>query len=190
MEMEDLGDSSATVRPEHGAEHMRRNAIEQAEKIVAWYLQMFEKAATFASILASVMFSAMILDLDTSKIPNGNEHEVRTWAAAGAALFVILVLLCTGSTLALLSRRENVMMGLANEDWRIGYFSVVVLFVFQGLLLSGVFFFCLVVTAYAPAVGWTALGCTSLSAMVAFDFTIEGLTVEILRQRRKRRERE
>lgn len=71
------------------------------DQIVQWFEQLFEKSTTFASILAAVMFSAMILDFDNINIPHGSQEQVRTWAATGAILFVLLVLLCTGSTLAL-----------------------------------------------------------------------------------------
>lgn len=132
------------------------------EQIVQWFEQLFEKSTTFASILAAVMFSAMILDFDNLRIPHGSHQEVRTWAATGAMLFVLLVLLCTGCTLGLKFHGKVI---ASNYDRRVIWVRFgfqVVSFLFQGLLLAGTLFFCLVVKAYVPAIGWTAFGITAL----------------------------
>ena len=160
----------------------------EGRHIVEWYQQMFEKATTFASILAAVMFSAMVLDLDTSKIPHGNENEVRTWAAAGAMLFVILVLLCTGYSLVLKSHGDPISTNYGDGGWSVFFLLAAVSFLFQGLLLSGTCFFCLVLKAYAPAIGWTAFGITALCALVCLLFWSWELKVQIPQQAARRRE--
>ena len=151
-------------------------------KIVDWYQAMFEKTTTFASILASVMFSAMILDLSSGKIPNGTEVEVRTWAASGALLFVILVLLCTGCSLGLKYHAGPVARLYANKNRLVSFGFALGSLLFQGLLLSGTMFFCLVVKAYAPAIGWTAFGITALCTLISFGVWAWELKGEILKQ--------
>jgi heme exporter protein D len=143
---------------------------------------MFEKATIFASILASAMFSAMILDLKPDTIPNGTEDEVRTWAASGAILFVILVLLCTGCSLGLKYHAETVASMYANQNRLVGFGLALGTLLFHGLLLSGTMFFCLVVKAYAPAIGWTAFGITALCALICFGVWAWELKGEILEQ--------
>ena len=136
------------------------------DQIVQWFEQLFEKSTTFASILAAVMFSAMILDFDNLRIPHGSHHEVRTWAATGAILFVLLVLLCTGCTLGLKFHGKVIASKYDRPVAWVRYGFQLVSFLFQGLLLAGTLFFCLVVKAYVPAVGWTAFG-ISLVCLVA-----------------------
>lgn len=139
------------------------NEIEvPGEQIVQWFEQLFEKSTTFASILAAVMFSAMILDFDNLRIPHGSHQEVRTWAATGAMLFVLLVLLCTGCTLGLKFRGTVIASKYDRRVIWVRFGFQVVSFLFQGLLLAGTLFFCLVVKAYVPAVGWTAFGITAV----------------------------
>jgi hypothetical protein len=151
-------------------------------KIVDWYQAMFEKTTTFASILASAMFSAMILDLDPGKIPNGTEKEVRTWAASGALHFVILVLLCTGCSLFLKYHSEAIAKRYVVKDLLVGFGFALGSLLFQGLLLSGTMFFCLVVKAYAPAIGWTAFGITAFCTLISFGIWAWELKNEIMRQ--------
>jgi hypothetical protein len=157
-------------------------------KIVDRYQQMFEKATTFSSILAAVLFSAMVLDLDTSKIPHGNENELRIWAATGAMLFVILVLLCTGCSLGLKFHGDTISNSYGDGGWRFFILLTVGSFLFQGLLLSGTCCFCLVLKAYVPAIGWTAFGITVLCAVVCFIFWVLELIFEIPKHRKRRRE--
>jgi hypothetical protein len=162
--------------------------VEVGKKVVDWYQQMFEKATTFSSILASVMFSAMVLDLDTTKIPHGNANEVRIWSATGAMLFVVLVLLCTGCSLGLNFRGESIASSYGNGSWLIPFSLAIVSFLFQGLLLSGTCFFCLVLTAYAPAIGWTGFGITVFCAFWCLVFWVVQLVGWFLEPRRSRRE--
>ena len=154
------------------------------DQIVQWFEQLFEKSTTFASILAAVMFSAMILDFDNISIPHGSHEQVRTWAATGAILFVLLVLLCTGCTLALkfhgtpIASKYNAQVALVRYGFQL------VSFLFQGLLLTGTLFFCLVVRAYVPGVGWTAFGITLGCVVVCLSLWVGQLQTEIRTQRR------
>jgi len=150
---------------------------------------MFEKTTTFASILASVMFSAMILELDSVNIPNGTEIEVRTWAASGALLFVILVLLCTGCSLGLKYHAELIAHMYADQRRIVGFGFAIGSLLFQGLLLSGTMFFCLVVKAYAPAIGWTAFGITALCTLISLCVWWWELKNEILKQAKRKETR-
>jgi len=154
------------------------------DQIVQWFEQLFEKSTTFASILAAVMFSAMILDFDNLRIPHGSHGEVRTWAATGAILFVLLVLLCTGCTLGLKFHGMAIASRYDGQVASVRFGFQVVSFLFQGLLLTGTLFFCLVVKAYVPAVGWTAFGITSACLLVCFSLWVGQLWTEIKTQRR------
>lgn len=160
----------------------------KGKNIVDWYQQMFEKATTFASILASVMFSAMVLDLNTSKIPYGNESEVRVWSATGAMLFVILVLLCTGCSLGLKFRGDGIATRYGKGEMSVFFLLAASSFLFQGLLLSGTCFFCLVLKAYAPAIGWTAFAITAFCTLVCFIVWVLELIIEFPRHARRRRQ--
>ena len=53
---------------------------------------------------------------------------------------------------------------------------------FQGLLLSGTMFFCLIVKAYAPAIGSTAFGITAFCTLISFGIWAWELKNEIMRQ--------
>jgi hypothetical protein len=127
---------------------------------------MFEKTTTFASILASVMSSAMILDFDSGKIPNGTEDEVRTWTTSSATLFLILGLLCTGCNVGLKHYAGPIAHLYADKTRLVGFGFALGSVLFQGLLLSGTVFFCLVAKAYAPAIGWTAFEVTALCTLI------------------------
>jgi hypothetical protein len=162
--------------------------VEVGKKVFDWYQQMFEKATTFSSILASVMFSVMTLDLDTTKIPHGNANEVRIWSATGAMLFVVLVLLCTGCSLGLNFCGKFIASNYGDGGWLIPFSLALVSFLFQGLLLSGMCFFCLVLTAYAPVIGWTGFGFTVFCAFWCLVFWVVQLVGWVLKQRRSRRE--
>lgn len=151
-------------------------------QIVQWFEQLFEKSTTFASILAAVMFSAMVLDLDNLRIPHGSHGEVRTWAATGATLFVLLVLLCTGCTLGLKFHGGPIASQYNGQVVSVRFGFQLVSFLFQGLLLTGTLFFCLVVKAYVPAVGWTAFGLTSVCLLVCFGLWLGQLRTEIRTQ--------
>lgn len=170
-------------------EQPNTNATNEREvpghQIVHWFEQLFEKSTTFASILAAVMFSTMILDFDSLQIPHGSHHEVRTWAATGAMLFVLLVLLCTGCVLVLKFRGEYIARKFDGQVAWVRYGFQAVSFLFQGLLLAGTLFFCLVVKAYVPAVGWTAFGITSVCLVVCFIFWIIQFVKECGKQCRK-----
>jgi hypothetical protein len=163
--------------------------LKNGEKIVDWYQAMFEKTTTFASILASAMFSAMILDLDPGTIPSGTEVEVRTWAASGALLFVILVLLCTGCSLGLKYHAGPIAHMYADQRRVVGFGFALGSLLFQGLLLSGTMFFCLVVKAYAPAIGWTAFGITALCTLISLGVWAWELKNEISKQARRKETR-
>lgn len=166
---------SPSIQPEPPVENANANERDndtevKGDQIVQWFEQLFEKSTTFASILAAVMFSAMILDFDNLRIPHGSHHEVRTWSATGAMLFVLLVLLCTGCSLGLKFHRRPITSGYDKKLARVRYGFQVVSFLFQGLLLAGTLFFCLVVKAYVPAVGWTAFGITSVCVIACSYF--------------------
>jgi len=156
----------------------------KGDQIVQWFEQLFEKSTTFASILAAVMFSAMILDFDNLRIPHGSHHEVRTWSATGAMLFVLLVLLCTGCSLVLKFYRGPITSGYDKKSAWVRYGFQYVSFLFQGLLLAGTLFFCLVVKAYVPAVGWTAFGITSICFIACLIIWVLQLKREGTTQRR------
>jgi hypothetical protein len=160
----------------------------KGRKIVEWYEAMFEKTTTFASILASVMFSAMILELDSGNMPNGTEDEVRTWAASGALLFVILVLLCTGGSLGMKYHAERIARLYTKKNRLVGFVFALGSLLFQGLLLSGTMFFCLVVKAYAPVIGWTAFGITAVCALMSLGVWAWELKGEILKQLRRKQD--
>jgi uncharacterized membrane protein len=63
-------------------------------------------------------------------------------------------------------------------------------FLFQGLEQTGTLFFCLVVKAYVPAIGWTAFGLTSIFLSFSLGLWIYQLCKEISTQRKKRGEEE
>jgi hypothetical protein len=165
---------SPSMQPQPAVEIPNANAINEIEvpgdQIVQWFEQLFEKSTTFASILAAIMFSAMILDFDNLRIPHGSHQEVRVWAATGAMLFVLLVLLCTGCTLGLKFRGTVIASKYDRKVAWVRFGFQVVSFLFQGLLLAGTLFFCLVVKAYVPVVGWTAFGITSVCLVACFIF--------------------
>ncbi|KAM0702691.1 hypothetical protein Q7P35_010123 [Cladosporium inversicolor] len=156
----------------------------KGDQIVQWFEQLFEKSTTFASILAAVMFSAMILDFDNLRIPHSSHREVRTWSATGAMLFVLLVLLCTGCSLGLKFHGGPIASGYDKKLARVRYGFQVVSFLFQGLLLAGTLFFCLVLKAYVPAVGWTAFGITSVCLIACFVLWVIQFGTEWKEQRR------
>lgn len=154
------------------------------DQIVQWFEQLFEKSTTFASILAAVMFSAMILDFDNISIPHGSHEQVRTWAATGAILFVLLVLLCTGCNLALKFHGTPIASKYDTKVALVRFGFQLVSFLFQGLLLTGTLFFCLAVRAFVPAVGWTAFGITLGCLVVCLILWVGQLWTEINTQRR------
>lgn len=179
---------SSSIQLEPPVEHPNIDATNDSDipgdQIVQWFEQLFEKSTTFATILAAVMFSAMILDFDTIRIPHGSRDQVRTWAATGAILFVLLVLLCTGCTLALKFHGMPIAMKYNAKVALVRFGFQFVSFLFQGLLLTGTLFFCLVVRAFVPAVGWTAFGITSGCLVVCFVLWMGQLQTEIRTQRR------
>lgn len=154
------------------------------DQIVQWFEQLFEKSTTFASILAAVMFSAMILDFDNISIPHGSHEQVRTWAATGAILFVLLVLLCTGCNLALKFHGTPIASKYDTKVALVRFGFQLVSFLFQGLLLTGTLFFCLAVRAFVLAVGWTAFGITLGCLVVCLILWVGQLWTEINTQRR------
>jgi hypothetical protein len=139
----------------------------EGKAIVEWYDQLFQNSTTFASILASVMLSAMVLDLSTVAPQHGSASQVRTWSATGAILFVPLVLLCQVSSLILKSHGTDFEELYDQKDLGIRLLFAIVSLLFQGLLLTGTIFFCLVVKAYVPGAGWTALGITSVFLLLS-----------------------
>lgn len=131
------------------------------------------------------MFSAMVLDLDSTTIPHGSAHEVRTWAATGAILFVLLVLLCTGCSLGLRFTSKLIILRYDAGDLYVRYGLALLSFLFQGLLLAGTLFFCLVVKAYVPVVGWVAFGITSVCLLLSLVFWILQLCKEVNERHQK-----
>ncbi|KAK5128255.1 hypothetical protein LTR85_002922 [Meristemomyces frigidus] len=153
--------------------------------IVAWYQKLFGGATTFASILASVMFSVMVLDLKATKPPHGGEGEVRTWSAVGAVLFVLLVLLCQGFTLLLKFHGRGLSEGYDEKHFLLRVVFALLALAFHQLLLIGTLFFCLVVKAYVPAVGWTAFGITLLLDLISIVIWSVQLSIECWSQTKK-----
>jgi hypothetical protein len=139
------------------------------DEIMQWYQELFENSTTFASILASVMFSAMILDFygDYNKVLHDSDDEVRVWAATGAMLFVLLVLLCKVCSLGLRFKGKKIVFEYDKKNWGVRYGLALASLLFQGLVIAGTMFFCLIVKAYAPVIGLTALGITSIHCLIS-----------------------
>lgn len=152
------------------------------QEIVEWYHQLFQNATTFASILASVMFSAMVLDLNTAPPQHSSTSQMRTWSAIGAILFVILVLLCQGFSLILKFHGTEFEIFYDCKDLATRLLFAIVSLGFQGLLLTGTLFFCLVVKAYVPGAGWTAFGITSAFLLLSLLLWLRGVTWELWSQ--------
>jgi hypothetical protein len=157
------------------------------EHIVRWYQKLFTGATTFASILASIMFSVVVLDLHTTDFPKGTDCEcdVRTWAAAGAIMFVLLVLECQGCSLALNFHGRALARRYDSKEIFVRLMFAVVSLLFQELLLTGTLFFCLVVKAYVPAVGWSAFGVTSALMAASLGAWTFSLCIEFRSQWKK-----
>jgi hypothetical protein len=139
----------------------------EGKAIVEWNDQLVQNSTTFASILASVMFSAMVLDLSTVTPQYGSVSQVRTWSAIGAILFIPLVLLCQVSSLILKFHGTDSAQSYDQKDMGIRLPFAIVSLLFQGLLLTGTIFFCFVVKAHVPGAGWTALGITSVFLLLS-----------------------
>lgn len=153
-------------------------------EIVEWYHQLFQNATTFASILASVMFSAMVLDLNAAAPQHSSAGQMRTWSATGAILFVILVLLCQGSSLVLTFHGAEFEGLYDNKDLATRVLFAWVSLGFQGLLLTGTLFFCLVVKAYVPGAGWAAFGITAAFLLLSLLLWVRQITWELWSQLR------
>lgn len=158
----------------------------KGSEIVEWYHQLFQNATTFASILASVMFSAMVLDLNTVAPQYGSTSQVRTWSAIGAILFVLLVLICQGFSLMLKFHGTEFERLYDNKDLATRILLACVSLQFQGLLLTGTLFFCLVVKSYVPAAGWTAFGITSWFLLLSLLLWLRRIAWELWSQLRAR----
>lgn len=155
------------------------------DDIVNWYQKLFDGATTYASILAAVMFSTMIIDLD--KVHDGSDGKVRAWSAIGAILFVLLVLLCQGLSLLLTFHGKGIAEQYDAKKWCVRFFLAVVSLAFQGLLLAGTMFFCLVVKVYAPATGITAITITGVLMFISLFLWVNQLLVECWSQCKRRR---
>lgn len=107
-------------------------------------------------------------------------------AASGALLFVILVLLCTGCSLGLKYHTGPIARMYAKQSRVVGFGFALGSLLFQGLLLSGTMFFCLVVKAYAPAIGWTAFGITALCTLISLGVWVLELKSEISKQAKRK----
>lgn len=155
--------------------------------VVEWYQKLFSDTTTFASILASVMFSVMVLDLRASDLFESGadcECDVRTWGAAGAIMFVLLVLECQACSLALSFHGRYFAREYDRKVFRVRLGFALVSLVFQELLLTGTLFFCLVVKAYVPAVGWPAFGVTALLVLASLVIWLTGFCIEWRSQRK------
>ncbi|OQO14349.1 hypothetical protein B0A48_01225 [Cryoendolithus antarcticus] len=142
--------------------------------IVSWYQNLFSNSTTYASILASVMFSSMIQDLDERLYSNDQRHQIRLYSAVGAVLFVCLVLLCQGFALGLKFHSRLLARKYDSKHRGVRIMLQVFSLLFQQLLLVGTVFFCLVVKVYDFKIGlaglvttWIVMGISLVSWLMA-----------------------
>lgn len=148
--------------------------------VVEWYQQLFRDSITFASILASVMFSVLVLDPEATKFSRSIDCEcdVRTWGATGSIMFVLPVLECQACSLVLkFHGRYFARQHDSKTFWMRLSFALISL-LFQEFLLTGTLFFCLVVKSFVPAVGWSAFGVTSFLVLLSLVIWLTGFCIE------------
>ncbi|OQO15037.1 hypothetical protein B0A48_00419 [Cryoendolithus antarcticus] len=157
------------------------------EHIVSWYQDLFSDSTTYASILASVMFSSMIQDLDEKLYSPVQRHHIRTYSAAGAVLFVCLVLLCQGFALVLKFHSGILAREYDSKDRGVRIMLQAFSLLFQQVLLVGTVFFCLVVKVYHVKIGLTGLVITFVAISVSFGSWLVTAAIEVRSQRKKGR---
>nr|OQO21566.1 hypothetical protein B0A51_11914 [Rachicladosporium sp. CCFEE 5018] len=155
------------------------------DHIIAWYQDLFSGSTVYASILASVMFSSMLLDPDKTLYSDAQRHDIRTYSAVGAVLFVCLVLFCQCFSLVLKFHGKMLAMAYDSKHVWLRIMLQTLSLLFQQLLLVGTVFFCLVVRVYHHAVGLIGMVITFVVIAVSFGSWFVTAVIETRSQCKK-----
>nr|OQO21567.1 hypothetical protein B0A51_11915 [Rachicladosporium sp. CCFEE 5018] len=130
-------------------------ADEKRDDQAPWYQLLFNNAASYASIFASVMYSLLVPDADAHKSFQDSlgRRSSGYGGVASPISFFCLVLLCQGIAL-LFSSRDKVMLSAYSENARSTrpLSAATTFLAFQGLLLVSTTVSCLAVRANVPLV--------------------------------------
>jgi hypothetical protein len=148
-------------------------------KALLWIESLFPATIALATFGGSITFSVIPTQLETSHNSRIDIEEVRNFLALAWLFFALALATASAGQLILAFHRDAVKVrfekGTAGsaclQKLAVGFlcwFPVSLLL--QVLILLAFLFLALVISAYAPAVGWVAVGFTSLAIPVAMLF--------------------
>ncbi|QDS73239.1 hypothetical protein FKW77_004013 [Venturia effusa] len=141
---------------------------EPAELI--WIESFFPAVIVLASFGGSITFSVIPSQLENSHNTRIGNQEVRNFLALAWLFFALALGTASTGQLVLTFHRENIEkrfqgQGISTERWARQAVWLICSFpislVLQLLVLAAFLFLALVIAAYSPAVGWTAVGFAS-----------------------------
>lgn len=150
------------------------NALKEQAKsgIGSWFGVLFTTGSTLGSFFAGFTLSIVS---STANSKEDNDIEARGHAAISSLLFVFTVLVCSGCSLAYAFHKDefdkkiNQNEGEQGEGFTKIQIAVSVLSLMtQGIVLTAVLFFFLVLRAYAWTAGTIGISFTSVAMAVAF----------------------
>jgi hypothetical protein len=158
--------------------YIKRNDTSQDPKALLWIESLFPAVIALASFGGSITFSVIPSSLENSQNHRIDKQEVRNFLALAWLFFALALGIASTGQLALTFHRDIVKMefnkertlAITEHGQRLALFllySFPISLLLQVLILLAFLFLALVIAAYAPAVGWTAVGFTSSATLLA-----------------------
>jgi hypothetical protein len=154
----------------------RVDTSEDPEELL-WIESLFPATLALASFGGSITFSVIPSQLEPSHNSRIGEQKVRNFLALAWLFFALALATASAGQLVLSFHRDVVKDSFDKKStgtlkrmqklavWFLCWFPVSLLL--QVLILLAFLFLSLVIAAYAPAVGWVAVGFTSFAVPVA-----------------------
>jgi hypothetical protein len=140
---------------------------------------LFEALSTLGTLGAGFTLSVAIQHKPSPTPAGFDASTVTTWAAVSSVLFVLTVLVSQGLGQLFKFERKEIADGFDRKDRVVKWLLAGASLLLQGQVLGAFLFLELVLTAYAPTVGWVGIGITSFLALVAFVLWFGQATAKI-----------
>jgi hypothetical protein len=163
-----------TVLSDHGHSLRRISPLTQhpAESVSAWFTGLFTTVIGISTLGASITFN-YVIGVVSSPVHDSyfSAEEVQLFLSISWLLFLLAL-----ASASLASTILTFFKHSWHKDWNgehgktsqkeVQLYATVATALLTGLVVAAFIFLCLVVAAYAPVVGWVALGFTSAFGLV------------------------
>lgn len=163
-----------TVVSDHGHSLRRISPLTRhsAENVSAWFTGLFTTVIGISTLGASVTFN-YVIGVVSSPVPGSyfSREEVQLFLSISWLLFLLALASASLASTILTFFKQSWQKDWNGEHGKTSQRDVQLYATFAtaslaGLVVTAFIFLCLVVTAYAPVVGWVALGFTSAFGLV------------------------